>query len=81
MSWKQVAQSKRDSLLASIPPEWRLGPDEVGGRVKQRKVVDLVSKRISTNAREITELPVSRLLQKLQVGDVTASEVVVSMPT
>lgn len=81
MSWKQIAQSKREDLRASIPPEWRLDPEEVGGRIKQRKVVGLVSKRISANAREITELSVSRLLQKLQVGDVTASEVVVSMPT
>lgn len=77
MSWKQIAQSKRETILSSIPTEWRLAPNEIGGRTKQRKVVDLVAKRISSNAREITEVPVSDLLQKLRQGDVTASEVLV----
>ncbi|KAF2158764.1 hypothetical protein M409DRAFT_38093 [Zasmidium cellare ATCC 36951] len=75
MSWKQVAQSQRETLLSSMPIEWRLAPDEIGGRTKQRKIVDFIAKRVSSDTREITELPVSQLLQKLRQGDVTASEV------
>ena len=80
MSWQQIAQSKRDTLLLSIPPEWRLAPMEIGTRTKQRRVTDLVVARISASAREITELPVPDLLQKLQKGDVMASEVLVCVP-
>ncbi|KAK3669819.1 hypothetical protein LTR78_010277 [Recurvomyces mirabilis] len=75
MSWKQTAHGKREALLSSIPQEWRLSPEEVGGRTKQRNVVDVVAERISTSAREITEQPVAQLLQRLRKGDVTAFEV------
>lgn len=81
MSWKQTAQSKRENVLSSIPAEWRLAPGDIGGRTKQPKVVDFVAKRISTSACEITEQPVAQLLQALQKGHVTASEVLVSVPT
>ncbi|KAK4565600.1 hypothetical protein LTR86_004217 [Recurvomyces mirabilis] len=75
MSWKQTAHCKREALLASIPQEWRLSPEEVGGRTKQRSVVEVVAERISTNVREITEQPVAQLLQRLCKGHVTAIEV------
>lgn len=79
MSWKQTAQTKREALLASIPPEWRLAPEEIGGRTKQRRVVEFVSKRVSASARKITEQPVQQLLRSLQQGDVTASEALVGI--
>jgi len=80
MSWKQTARLKRETVLASIPREWRLAQEEIGGRTKQRNVVGSVAEHISTNSRGITEQPVAQLLQRLQRGDVTASEVLVSMP-
>lgn len=79
MSWKQTAQLKREALLLSIPQEWRLAPEEVGGRTKQRRVVELVAKHVSASARKITEQPVQQLLRSLQQGDVTASEVLVGV--
>lgn len=81
MSWKQTAQSKRETVLASIPEEWRLAQGDISGRTKQPKVVDFVAKRISTSAREITEQSVGQLLQQLQNGQVTASEVLVCATT
>ena len=80
MAWKQTAQAKREALLSSIPQEWKLTPEELGGRTKNRNVMGLIAKRIPASARGITEIPVSRLLQKLQQGDVTASEVLVREP-
>lgn len=77
MSWKDTTRVKREQILSSIPAEWRFAVDEVGGRTKQRNIIDLVAKRLSATDREITELPVQRLLQKLQQGDVTAREVLV----
>lgn len=77
MSWKQTTAAKREQVLSLFPPEWRLASEETGGRNKRPKVIDLVSKHVSATEREITEISVLQLVQKLQHGDVTAREVLV----
>lgn len=81
MSWQQKSQAKREALLSAIPQEWKLSPEDVGGRTKQRRVVDKIGKYLSTSAREITEMQAKELLEKLQTGDRTAGEVLVCEPS
>lgn len=77
MSWKQVTAAKREQVSSQFPPSWMFAPDEVGGRMKRKNVIQLLTEHTSATEREISELPVPLLLQKLQQGDLSASEVVV----
>lgn len=79
MSWKETTRQKREQLLSSFPLEWIISLDEIGGRVKHRNVVGLITKHVPATVREITELPVVVLLEKLHQGNITACEALVCM--
>lgn len=69
ISWQDAARSKQQELWAEVPPEWRLKET-----IAASNVVDIVPTHIGLAERMITNMPVSRLLDCLCSGEVTAQE-------
>lgn len=72
--WKDLAETKRNATLASIPKEWRLTPEEI---TKHREnILDAPNHYLTEKELEITEIESAvELAQKLAAGSYTSLEV------
>ncbi|KYG41620.1 hypothetical protein M433DRAFT_75476 [Acidomyces richmondensis BFW] len=75
MSWQQITRGKRDHLHSLIPPEWKLSAEMLPSRMARPNVTDIVPSLVTLSEREITELPVERLLREIHTGGLAAREV------
>lgn len=75
MSWLQITRGKRDHLHSMIPAEWKLSADMLPSRMARPNVIDIIPSLVTLPEREITELPVERLLAEIHSGGLAAREV------
>jgi len=75
MSWQQITRGKRDHLHSMIPAEWKLSADMLPSRMARPNVIDIIPSLVTLPEREITELPVERLLAEIHGGGLAAREV------
>ncbi|KAL2201849.1 putative general amidase GmdA [Sarocladium strictum] len=75
-SWQEQARKKRESILAAIPPEWRL-PQPLPSAEEQRDVTGpYVQQFLSAREVEITESDAVTITKYTTTGKWTATEVV-----
>jgi amidase len=76
MGWEENADRKRKALAALIPEKWRVPSSQLPDEA-QRSVVSFCEKSGLLTAEEltITELTVQKLVEKIALGEYTATEV------
>ena len=74
--WEEIATKKREALLASIPPEWRI-PDDVKPPEDQADVTTFPRESgwFTEQELEITEANATQLLGSLANGKYTSVDV------
>jgi amidase len=72
-AWQQIAQSKRDTIAALLPVEWRL--QEVPSPTDAPNATSVIQTALSERELEITESSVLQLLEHLASGEFSAEEV------
>ncbi len=74
-TWQDKAKSKRDSILNSIPTEWRI--NSIPSAEEQRDVTGkYIQQFLSTNEIEITETDAVDIVEKTSTGEWSAEEVI-----
>ncbi|KAF3050076.1 Acetamidase [Didymella keratinophila] len=74
--WRYTASSKKASLLAAIPPEWRLNNDLLPGVTELGDVTAFITTFLNTREQQITTSSPSTILRNIQRSIWTAAEVV-----
>lgn len=73
--WKSLASTKRDSILSSIPEEWRLPADKLPSNKEQRDVTKYILQFLSEKEIEITETDIVGIADKTTSKTWSAVEV------
>lgn len=77
MQWHDLVKGKRSSLLACVPPEWRLTEQEVS-LTSASNVTELVTAHLDTLELQITEASACEILSNIRSGEYTSKEVVLA---
>lgn len=73
--WQALAKAKRDSIINSIPPEWRLA--SIPSAEEQSDVTgDFICRTLSTEEIEITEADATEILSYISTGQWKAETVI-----
>lgn len=74
--WQELAEKKRQSLLALIPPDWRIPPPLPTAEEQKDVTGAFVQQFLSKREIEITETSATEILGRTTTGKWTATEVV-----
>ena len=74
-SWKDLAEKKRNAILDSIPPNWRLEKSKLPSNEQQKDVTGYIQQFLSKRGVEITETDVVGIAKETSAGNWTATEV------
>lgn len=77
-AWKAKAKSKRDSILAAIPREWILTPEELNqvSPPRRRDIVQYARQEFLTaEERDITEMDAVAIVNAVRSRSLTAEKV------